>query len=742
MAVVLIMLCSISFFVSAIGMVKIGEKWGGPPVNTESYFDTGIFQYRFNELLDVVINITMKYKSEGNIEDGNAVDKEELIQNFKEHYNIIDGTITDSTRINDNYNGLILLKPIPENLQDNYIEYDELVRTKLPQYRKIFIQGQLADFRNQKEMLSKYNNFRYYVEDENGHAIGGNINSSDYITQLQRNVLIQGSFISDKIGINNRYQNSYIADSNSKLYVGIEDNLAPGDVFFSENIEFETAKDLTPIFMGIMMGSCVIAVLLLLYLIRVSGQNEKGSEITFHSVDRIYNDIHVILVLFAFFASFFAAAMFINSIFFDDFWAYFAVTILGILFVADTGILLSFVLSMSRQMKAKQLFHNTLVSTMIRKIGILFSGKTFRGWMVLLMLGYGAGNGILAVGMFILLGDWEYGLFFFFLFLFTAFNIMAIFLFVRALSSLTKIMIAAKETGKGNLNNKIDLSKISPSFTNFAKDIAGIQSGLKDAVEEAVKGERMKAELITNVSHDLKTPLTSIVTYVDLLKKENLGNERAEGFVSVLDEKSARLKQLIEDLIEASKASSGNLAVVKQKVDLRQLVIQASGELEEKIEKAGLNFRVNCDKETVVCADGRHMWRIVENLLSNAIKYSMPNSRVYIDILKSDTMGVLVIKNISELPIEVTAEQLTERFVRGDESRTTEGSGLGLSIAKSLTSLQGGTFHINIDGDLFKATIKMPLWTQEDEQEVERKVESIDENNINQMDTSAKQVTL
>ncbi len=291
------------------------------------------------------------------------------------------------------------------------------------------------------------------------------------------------------------------------------------------------------------------------------------------------------------------------------------------------------------------------------------------------------------------------------------FNGIAAILCARALGSLTKVMISAKEISKGNLAYELDVKKITPSFKNFAEDVANIQSGFKSAVQEAVKGERMKAELITNVSHDLKTPLTSIITYADLLKKEELENEKAKEFVTVLHDKSYRLKQLIEDLIEASKASSGNLTVTKEKINLKMLLIQAMGELEEKIEKAGLIVKINCEEETNVYADGRHMWRILENLISNVIKYAMPNSRVYVDIFKMDDMGVLIIKNISAASIDVTPDQLLDRFVRGDVSRTTEGSGLGLSIAKSLSEIQDGSFEINIDGDLFKAIVMMPIWS-------------------------------
>lgn len=316
-----------------------------------------------------------------------------------------------------------------------------------------------------------------------------------------------------------------------------------------------------------------------------------------------------------------------------------------------------------------------------------------------------------------------------------AFNVFCLYLFLRALRSLKRIMISARETSKGNLTYQLDLAEISPSFLNFAEDIANIQDGLKNAVEEAVKGERMKTELITNVSHDLKTPLTSIVTYVDLLKQQKLDNPVARDYVDVLQVKSYRLKQLIEDLIEASKVSSGNVAVEKMRIDYRQLTMQAIGEMEEKIEEAKLEFRLSCPEPVFIEADGRHMWRILENMLSNVIKYSMEGSRVYIDIFQTEEHGILVMKNISAAPIDFDATRLTERFVRGDSSRTTEGSGLGLSIAQSLAEVQGGTFGIQVDGDLFKAIVSMQLW-----RDVPSDTEDDDEAEELETDESAEEI--
>ena len=225
-----------------------------------------------------------------------------------------------------------------------------------------------------------------------------------------------------------------------------------------------------------------------------------------------------------------------------------------------------------------------------------------------------------------------------------------------------------------------------------------------------MKSEHFKAELITNVSHELKTPLTSIINYVDLLKKEHIENPKAAEYIEVLDRKSQRLKKLTEDLVEASKASTGNLTVNWERLDFKQLADQALAECGERLEAQGLTVVRTLPEEPVwVDADGRHLWRVLDNLLGNCAKYALPGTRVYVELRKQDGWAVLSVKNISRDALDVPAERLMERFVRGDESRNASGSGLGLSIAQSLTELQHGRFEISIDGDLFKAIVTLPL---------------------------------
>ena len=245
-----------------------------------------------------------------------------------------------------------------------------------------------------------------------------------------------------------------------------------------------------------------------------------------------------------------------------------------------------------------------------------------------------------------------------------------------------------------------------PDEKKHAQSLNSIGQGARLAVEKQLKSERMKTELITNVSHDLKTPLTSIISYVDLLKKEGLSSEHAPEYVDVLDRQSQRLKKLTEDLVEASKASTGNIQAQPEDVDVNLLLSQAAGEYAERLAAAGLTTVTTWDpSEPHIRADGRLLWRVFDNLLSNVTKYAQPGTRVYLSTAAKDGGVEITFRNVSRDELNVSAEELMERFVRGDASRNSEGSGLGLSIAKSLTELNNGTLSLTVDGDLFKATL-------------------------------------
>lgn len=273
-----------------------------------------------------------------------------------------------------------------------------------------------------------------------------------------------------------------------------------------------------------------------------------------------------------------------------------------------------------------------------------------------------------------------------------------------------KLLTAIQEINSEEGNTRISESGLFAINRQMAAAVNDLGDGLRHALQEQMKSERMKADLITNVSHDLKTPLTSIINYVDLLKREELHNEKANEYLEVLDQKSQRLKQLTEDLVEASRASSGNVVLDIRRIDVKELLMQTSGEFVERFEARGLQLIENFPQNPqYVDADGRRLWRIIENLFRNVEKYAMPHTRVYLDLINDGDRVAFSLKNISENPLNISPEELTERFTRGDESRSTEGSGLGLSIAKDLTEIQKGTFEIYLDGDLFKVTVSFPI---------------------------------
>ncbi len=276
-----------------------------------------------------------------------------------------------------------------------------------------------------------------------------------------------------------------------------------------------------------------------------------------------------------------------------------------------------------------------------------------------------------------------------------------------------RIREGIRSIGSGEAAAQIKVDGLYGDLRRAAEELNQIQAAVQLAVEKQMKSERLKTELITNVSHDIKTPLTSIVNYVDLLKKQDVGDDTAQEYIEVLDRQAARLKKLIEDLLEASKASTGNVSVNLVPLDAAELMKQVAGEFNDRLKEKDLELKINLpEQEIPVLADGQLLWRVFDNLLSNAHKYSQPGTRVYLDLQAVDGRAVAIFRNISAYPLNISGEELMERFVRGDSSRHTEGSGLGLSIARSLIELMRGRFYIVIDGDLFKAQVELDLLSE------------------------------
>lgn len=297
-----------------------------------------------------------------------------------------------------------------------------------------------------------------------------------------------------------------------------------------------------------------------------------------------------------------------------------------------------------------------------------------------------------------------------------------IFLALKIVELLTLLAVAlnlrtleknGQRLAEGDLTTPVDTHRLFGAFRRYGQAMNRLQSGMENAVQEQMRAERMKTELITNVSHDIKTPLTSIVNYVDLLKKEDIPSPIAREYIAVLDRQSKRLKKLTEDLVEASKASSGALPVDLQPTDVNVLFSQIVGEYQDRLADCHLTLVAQPPEgQPVVAADSKLLSRVMDNLVSNICKYAMPETRVYVSGTVADGQMTLSFKNVSRAELNISPDELMERFVRGDASRHTEGSGLGLSIAQSLVQLMGGTFRLSIDADLFRADVTLPLVQQ------------------------------
>ena len=293
-------------------------------------------------------------------------------------------------------------------------------------------------------------------------------------------------------------------------------------------------------------------------------------------------------------------------------------------------------------------------------------------------------------------------------------DILAAIFLIKGAIEKDKIKKGIQKIASGELSYQIPCDKMSADNKQMAEAVNDIGNGLNRAVEAGIKSERLKTDLITNVSHDIKTPLTSIINYVDLLKRENFDDPKIQGYLEILEAKSQRLKTLTEDVVEASKVSSGNITLEMMDVNLVEMLNQTIGEFSEKMDAKNLTIVATLPEEAaIIHVDGRRMWRVLENIFNNAAKYAMPGTRVYVDLKVTDVKNengkkkvFFSMKNMSENPLNINADELTERFIRGDISRSTEGSGLGLSIAKNLTEMQGGTFTLYVDGDLFKVMIE------------------------------------
>ena len=468
---------------------------------------------------------------------------------------------------------------------------------------------------------------------------------------------------------------------------------------------FTRAYELRYVSIVVLVVSLILEVFVFVFLLSAAGHHGKTGEIRPSFIDKIPFDLYTALTVFT--GIFLIAAMAEVS--------YSNTAMLVVVLIAALGViaaLISLLWCMSLAVRIK--LGTTIKSCIIYRVG---------AWCLRLIkkVFYTFKDGLKAIPMFpravlviaailfveflwIAIAGTSPGKQLFGWFIERAVLVLAT---LYALLSMKQLLEAGQRIAKGELDCKVDTSKLRGPFKEHGEDLNSITDGMNRAVGERMKSERFRTELITNVSHDIKTPLTSIINYVDLLEKEQPENEKMREYLEVLDRQSAKLKKLIDDLLEASKASSGSLSVNLTECELGILLDQMAGEYSEKLSAAGLELILTKPEESVkIMADGRHMWRIFDNLLNNICKYAQRGTRVYLDLTADALKATVTFRNISATRLNISGDELTERFVRGDSSRNTEGSGLGLSIAQSLAQLQKGALDITIDGDLFKVVLR------------------------------------
>lgn len=523
----------------------------------------------------------------------------------------------------------------------------------------------------------------------------------------------------DYAGENADGENEYSVHSMT-VRMGISASGAVHDSYAFFLSLLNTAKSLRFAFIWFATAGMILFILANAALLAGAGRKPGTEEVVSGWQEKIPFDLYLVLFGGGALLSFTGFVFFVLETFSPSDSLYLAM-ILGALALAG-GALLSemMIASAAVRIKAGKWWRNTLIYRILHRFykllekifgGVFGSAHSFFANLPFVWQGVAVVCAVLFGEFFLTLlmvsGGFFWGL------LWLLYNVAAVLAAGTIILQLRRLREGAKAMAEGNLDFHIDTDGMPGILKSHGVDLNAIGEGMAKAVDQKMRSERMKTELITNVSHDIKTPLTSIVNYVDLLSKEAPENERMKEYIEALSRQSRRLRKLIEDLVEASKASTGNLSVDLQPCELGVLIEQTAGEYQERLEKCGLSLVVEApDTPVRVMADSRRIWRVLDNLMGNICKYALSGTRVYITLEKGERAR-LTLRNISRDRLGVSPEELTERFVRGDSSRSTEGSGLGLSIAKSLMELQGGTLTLKIDGDLFKAIVELPLIGEE-----------------------------
>lgn len=486
------------------------------------------------------------------------------------------------------------------------------------------------------------------------------------------------------------------------------------DSFYAENQLFEKYASSGTVIAVLGMIAFGMLIVCLVWLTIVAGRSNRDDELHLNWFDAWKTEVAatVVIVLWLIPVLLSGSILSLTDLFMDlnndlaTLYGYYNYVMNSIPYVIGGGILAAYTclmflvgyLSLVRRLKAGTMWKNSVLHMIVQFVHQV-SINIGSVWKVVIIFG----------GLFLIHGAAQISGHSVLFVILLPIDIVAFVYLVYQTIGKKKIKQGISQIAHGEIDYKIDTTGLSGEQKEVAELVNVIGTGLNKAVEKSVKNERLKTDLITNVSHDIKTPLTSIINYVELLKQENFEDPKIRRYIEVLEQKSQRLKTLTEDVVEASKVSSGNISLDMMNLNLVEMIQQTSGEFQEKFAAHNLEEVLNLpEEEAMICVDGRRTWRVLENIYNNAAKYAMEGSRIYADLTVLEDQVLFTLKNVSAYPLNISADELTERFIRGDISRSTEGSGLGLSIAKTLTEMQKGQFELYLDGDLFKVTIRFP----------------------------------
>lgn len=714
----------------------------------DSYEKSAVLQREFEDKLGSILYLLDEYKSEEYVESGGTINEQRLDNALRELY--YGGSYTYTYTYNDGSevtNGISITDTVPweryggeydvygfrEQFKKDYAE-------KIEELKQAMIMDDLRSLESMQRELNRTKGFSYFATDGTYTVtnVGDGIKESSVGADLNLNTKLNPDPDPDPFLKAPAYL-IYEGDDLTKVPTSAEgigesfkyldrslearlDNRYNPEltVYFSfdqsfldaREAEFAEARNDIVRWIPLVVICSLLSLLMLVYLIITAGKKDKDGNYEIYRTDRIFTEIQlaIIAVLLigggALFGKFLYEAVgygvsYNGSIYYVREPLYLSVALAAVVGILSASFGLHFILSVVRNIKAGRFLSNSLIFIVLHALwkGIrdFYLGGSLMKKVVLLTLAVCLLSGTIVLA-----------------------PVMAALIIIfapRWVKKFEEIKRGVEEVKNGNLAYKIKADGVS-ELDELARGINEISEASSIAIQNELKNQRLKTDLISNVSHDLKTPLTSIITYIDLLKQEGLGSTDAPKYLDILDQKSIRLKKLTEDLFDAAKASSGAIPVRFEKVEMLSLINQGLGEMNDRIEASNLEFRINAQNDKYyVRADGQLLWRVVENLLGNVLKYAQEGTRVYIDLREQNGKNgtipnvILEIKNMSKTELNIEAEELMERFKRGDESRTTEGSGLGLAIAKDLVRLQNGWFEIKIDGDLFKAVVMLEAYT-------------------------------